>query len=1085
MNPDLEFLIACGVLDDVLDEAETERLEAGLERDPDGLAWSEALGAAYAELKAAPEPSPALELWERIAASVEAGADAEADDAPAPDEAADAPLISIALACSYCHDVLARAEAAYCASCLAPHHGECFSEHGRCAAPGCGETHWVRAQAPAPAARRRAGFRDRLALVLGLGALAGAAVAAFGWGREAGAPGASGEEPRPQISVLDSQLSEPGEEAPVTVDPVVSDPGSLRYVFRVSQVAGTEVTLEEGPDHELAPGVSVGDHVLLLTSRTFDQPTWIVRVASLDGEGRARAERAGRLSFYTPAVGDLAVRCDAEGNPLETGVVEGPRPAEGAEVYYLTGQPTWQFRYLSSYLNTASGARLQSFLESADPQWTPPTHPELSPLRQVRTTCPADLVVLGPTTLAAPPPGLREFVEAGGGLILLAGGAGQVREFGAEAALLSPVEDMQGAPATVITLGEEPKPVYPRPARELAPLRSVERDELPPLLANRSTRLRRSARALLRDGTGAPLIAQWSVGRGQVLYVGTQELWRLRSLDSPSVHSSVYHELWAELLTRALAEEQPPSSQVELDSLIAAPRVSGELKQGTPVYFDLYRCGATSLVHAATLRGSVQPVVGGASRVVIEAPSRVVLPPARYAWQACATSGVERVVLGVGWVDHQGPVAGRAVDPPPCLRLTEDELRARLGIALLAGLPEFSEPELERIREASVALLAEGSSLLDGYAEMVQGLVDGTLAPDAETTRELVGVLLRVDSRADVVFEREAQLPSPQEAQVRLAHWDSFGQAEYAYNQGERAWLEGLAAFEIAKLTLGWCWSPPAAEGVEPVQRRKQGRFEPPWAYLLGQLEGEVAVDPRCVPPRFPVSARSACAIDPLACLIFDGRPRSLLDFARRQRARGAPDLERSGLQRALNRGLPRDEELGARTRLVRLGLKACEADPSLHPEVVTQLQALLRLLADPVDAGALRGELAKLLARLDAEQRVVVADLAELAAGLERYRADLGRYPAGLRELYRDVGASSGPDRGRRGGWRGPYAMWPSDRPGQPPSEEAAPTPTDPWGSRYSYARRDGDGYTLISVGSDQALGGEGAARDLRWIRD
>lgn len=1006
MNPDLEFLIACGVLDDVLDEAESQRLEAGLEGDPEGLAWSEALGAAYAELKAAPAPSPAPELWARIAASVEAGEEAEADETPAPAEP-DAPLISIALACSYCHDVLARAEAAYCASCLAPHHGECFSEHGRCAAPGCGETHWVRAQAPAPAARRKAGFRDRLAFVLGLGALAGAAVAAFGWGQGAGAPGQRVEDPRPQISVSDSsQFSAPSE-----------------------------------PKGVILPDL---DH---------DVP----------------------LGSVDPAPS------------------HAPRPAEGAEVYYLTGQPSPQFRFLSNYLNTASGARLQSFLESADPQWTPPTHPELSPLRQVRTTCPADLVVLGPTTLAAPPPGLREFVEAGGGLILLAGDRGLVREFGADAALLSPVEDMQGTPATVIALGKEPEPVYPRPARELVPLHGVERNELPPLLANRSTRLRRSARALLRDGTGAPLIAQWSVGRGQVLYVGTQELWRLRSLDSPSGRSSVYRELWAELLTRALAEEQPPSSRVELDSLIAAPRVSGELKQGTPVYFDLYRCGATSLVHAATLRGSVQPVVGGESRVVIEAPSRVVLPPARYAWQACATSGVERVVLGVGWVDHQGPVAGQTVDPPPFLRLTEDELRARLGIALLAGLPEFSEPELERIREASVALLAEGTSLLDGYAKMVQGLAEGSLVPEAETSRELVGVLLRVDSEVDVVVvEREAQLPSTEEAQVRLAQWDSFGQAEYAYYQRDRAWLEGLAAFEIAKLTLGWCWSPPQVEGVEPVRPRKRSRFEPPWAYLLGQLEGEVAVDPRCVPPRFPASARSACAIDPLACLIFDGRPRSLLDFARRQRARGAPDLERSGLQRALNRGLPRDEELGARTRLVRLGLEACAQDPSLQPEVVTQLKDVLRLLADPVEAGALRGELAKLLARLDAEQRVAVADLAELAAGLERYRKDLGHYPEGLRELYRDVGKTRELDRVRDRGWKGPYAMWPSDREGQPPSrpgappeEQAAPTPTDPWGNRYSYARHDGHRYTLISVGADHALGGEGAARDLRWVRD
>tara|TARA_R110002072_G_scaffold152036_2_gene301574 strand:+ start:1961 stop:3772 length:1812 start_codon:yes stop_codon:yes gene_type:complete len=58
----------------------------------------------------------------------------------------------IGLRCVYCHDGLEVASAAYCASCLAIHHPECFSEHGTCAAPGCGELHWVRSSAPQPVA---------------------------------------------------------------------------------------------------------------------------------------------------------------------------------------------------------------------------------------------------------------------------------------------------------------------------------------------------------------------------------------------------------------------------------------------------------------------------------------------------------------------------------------------------------------------------------------------------------------------------------------------------------------------------------------------------------------------------------------------------------------------------------------------------------------------------------------------------------------------------------------------------------------------------------------------------------------------
>lgn len=50
-----------------------------------------------------------------------------------------APLakIEVRLLCGYCKDGLQTTDALYCASCLTPHHGECYAEHGRCVAPGC------------------------------------------------------------------------------------------------------------------------------------------------------------------------------------------------------------------------------------------------------------------------------------------------------------------------------------------------------------------------------------------------------------------------------------------------------------------------------------------------------------------------------------------------------------------------------------------------------------------------------------------------------------------------------------------------------------------------------------------------------------------------------------------------------------------------------------------------------------------------------------------------------------------------------------------------------------------------------------
>ncbi|MCO5165305.1 MAG: hypothetical protein M9894_02920 [Planctomycetes bacterium] len=90
-----------------------------------------------------PPAAAAPDGWEGLAARIAA----ERDRRGGP---------RVALACSFCRDALERAAATFCGACLAPHHDECFAEHGRCSAPGCGETRRVRAaEGPAPARRRR------------------------------------------------------------------------------------------------------------------------------------------------------------------------------------------------------------------------------------------------------------------------------------------------------------------------------------------------------------------------------------------------------------------------------------------------------------------------------------------------------------------------------------------------------------------------------------------------------------------------------------------------------------------------------------------------------------------------------------------------------------------------------------------------------------------------------------------------------------------------------------------------------------------------------------------------------------------
>lgn len=48
--------------------------------------------------------------------------------------------IQVSVSCCYCHDGLQRTAAAFCATCLAPHHVECFETHARCATLACGGT---------------------------------------------------------------------------------------------------------------------------------------------------------------------------------------------------------------------------------------------------------------------------------------------------------------------------------------------------------------------------------------------------------------------------------------------------------------------------------------------------------------------------------------------------------------------------------------------------------------------------------------------------------------------------------------------------------------------------------------------------------------------------------------------------------------------------------------------------------------------------------------------------------------------------------------------------------------------------------
>src|SRR5581483_12319583 len=100
----------------------------------------------------APEAIAAPEgVLDKVRARI--AADARADEAAREL----APRVTVLRACTYCHGAIGKAEVVYCATCLAQHHRDCFSEHGGCGAPGCGEKRVLEPR-ELPARRSRRGL---------------------------------------------------------------------------------------------------------------------------------------------------------------------------------------------------------------------------------------------------------------------------------------------------------------------------------------------------------------------------------------------------------------------------------------------------------------------------------------------------------------------------------------------------------------------------------------------------------------------------------------------------------------------------------------------------------------------------------------------------------------------------------------------------------------------------------------------------------------------------------------------------------------------------------------------------------------
>ncbi|HZU98067.1 MAG TPA: hypothetical protein VFF73_15290, partial [Planctomycetota bacterium] len=179
---------------EVLEDEEAGPLDLHLESCVACRDEARAVEEAFAKVQApeADEPLPES-VWTNVVKGIEA--------APVP--VAQAPVVAdvtIAISCAYCRDTLTRAEASYCASCLAPHHEDCWRQHGRCSAFGCEETHVVRPHTDTAPPARRISKRVRYGgvLIFVTGTISVAAIASMDLSRRE----------RVRAAALDRELTE-------------------------------------------------------------------------------------------------------------------------------------------------------------------------------------------------------------------------------------------------------------------------------------------------------------------------------------------------------------------------------------------------------------------------------------------------------------------------------------------------------------------------------------------------------------------------------------------------------------------------------------------------------------------------------------------------------------------------------------------------------------------------------------------------------------------------------------------------------------------------------------------------------------
>lgn len=320
------------------------------------------------------------------------------------------------------------------------------------------------------------------------------------------------------------------------------------------------------------------------------------------------------LSFTPDAIGELVLQVAVQ--PLDGEASEGNNVTTArirvvdnrVKVFMIEQEPRWDWRYLIDFIANDRRLALKCLLLDGSPSLlTLPNTPFVAELPSDRAALyENDVMLIGdvdPARLGRERMQIiRDWVdEAGGGLVFLAGPKFNPSAYrGTPLEPLLPVVPSNATVEEMAVRHEQPVKLRLTPAGARAPLlRLSEQSDENTALWNafmgvrwtaRVARARPGAEVLLVDPTpgpdvprgGMPVIARQRFGRGEVIYIGTNETYRWRS----GIGGKYYSQIWAQAF-QALSLERltGASKQVQLRvdnpeyELGASVVISGRLYQ--------------------------------------------------------------------------------------------------------------------------------------------------------------------------------------------------------------------------------------------------------------------------------------------------------------------------------------------------------------------------------------------------------------------------------------------------------------------------------------------------------------------------